>query len=70
MIAAYRLISVDSMTAPIFLTFSLYGSVKCIARSKRYQAGFAFELEDKSQLPAAVAEESWRGDGWIKFIGN
>ncbi|WP_454560779.1 metal-dependent hydrolase family protein [Mycobacterium haemophilum] len=41
-----------------------------LARPKRYQAGFAVELEDESQLPAAVAEEARRGDGWIKLIGD
>jgi len=41
-----------------------------LARPKRYQAGFAVELEDESQLPAAVAEEARRGDGWIKLVGD
>ena len=36
-----------------------------LARPKRYQAGLAVELQDESQLPAAVAEEARRGDGWI-----
>ena len=40
-----------------------------LARPKRYQAGFAVELEDESQLPAAVATEARRGDGWIKLVG-
>jgi imidazolonepropionase-like amidohydrolase len=43
---------------------------KHLARPKRYQAGFAVELEDESQLPAAVAEEAQRGDGWIKLVGD
>jgi imidazolonepropionase-like amidohydrolase len=43
---------------------------KHLARPKRYQAGFAVELEDESQLPAAVAEEARRGDGWIKLVGD
>ncbi|RFD25357.1 hypothetical protein MUBE_09515 [Mycobacterium uberis] len=43
---------------------------KHIARPKRYQAGFAIELEDESQLPAVVAEEARRGDGWVKLIGD
>ena len=41
-----------------------------LARPKRYQAGFAVELEDESQLPAAVATEARRGDGWIKLVGD
>jgi imidazolonepropionase-like amidohydrolase len=43
---------------------------KHLARPKRYQAGLAVELEDESQLPAAVAEEARRGDGWIKLVGD
>ena len=41
-----------------------------LARPKRYQAGFAVELEDESQLAEAVAVEAQRGDGWIKLIGD
>src|SRR6516162_2757421 len=43
---------------------------KHLARPKRYQAGFSVELEDESQLPAAVAEHARRGDGWIKLVGD
>jgi imidazolonepropionase-like amidohydrolase len=43
---------------------------KHLARPKRYASGFAVELEDESQLPAAVAEEARRGDGWIKLVGD
>ncbi|HWF29414.1 MAG TPA: amidohydrolase family protein [Mycobacterium sp.] len=43
---------------------------KHLARPKRYQKGFAVELDDESQLPAAVAEEVRRGDGWIKLVGD
>ncbi|MGF2952608.1 amidohydrolase family protein [Mycobacterium sp. THU-M116] len=43
---------------------------KHLARPKRYIAGFAVELEDESQLPAAVAAEAARGDGWIKLVGD
>ena len=32
--------------------------------------GFAVELEDESQLPAAVAEQARRGDGWVKLVGD
>ncbi|CAM4285976.1 Cytosine deaminase-dependent hydrolases [Mycobacterium basiliense] len=41
-----------------------------LARPKRYIPGFANELEDESQLPAAVAEQASRGDGWIKLVGD
>ncbi|GAB2998359.1 metal-dependent hydrolase family protein [Mycobacterium bourgelatii] len=41
-----------------------------LALPKRYVPGFAIELEDESQLPAAVAEQAQRGDGWIKLIGD
>ncbi|BBZ45054.1 hypothetical protein MPRM_23350 [Mycobacterium parmense] len=41
-----------------------------VARPKRYIAGFADELEDESQLPAAVAEQAKRGDGWVKLVGD
>ncbi len=41
-----------------------------VARPKRYIAGFAVELEDESELPAAVAEQAQRADGWIKLVGD
>src|ERR1700753_805433 len=41
-----------------------------LARPKRYIAGFAEELEDESQLPAAVAQQAKRGDGWVKLVGD
>ncbi|WAC94442.1 metal-dependent hydrolase family protein [Mycobacterium sp. Aquia_213] len=43
---------------------------KHLARPKRYSPGFARELDDEWQLPAAVAEEARRGDGWIKLVGD
>lgn len=43
---------------------------KHLARPKRYSPGFSRELADESQLPAAVAEEARRGDGWIKLVGD
>lgn len=43
---------------------------KHLARPRRYSAGFANELEDESQLPAAVAVEARRGDGWVKLVGD
>ncbi|MGZ4512661.1 MAG: amidohydrolase family protein, partial [Mycobacterium sp.] len=41
-----------------------------LARPMRYIAGFAVELEDESGLPAAVAEQAKRGDGWVKLVGD
>jgi imidazolonepropionase-like amidohydrolase len=41
-----------------------------LARPKRYQRNFAVELEDESQLPAAVAEQARWGDGWVKLVGD
>jgi imidazolonepropionase-like amidohydrolase len=43
---------------------------KHLARPKRYSPNFSVELEDESQLPAAVAHEAQRGDGWIKLVGD
>jgi imidazolonepropionase-like amidohydrolase len=43
---------------------------KHLGRPKRYSPGLSRELEDESQLPAAVAEEARRGDGWIKLVGD
>ena len=41
-----------------------------LARPKRYLPGYAIELEDEWQLPAAVAEQARRGDGWVKLVGD
>ena len=41
-----------------------------LARPKRYMQGYALELEDEWQLPAAVAEQARRGDGWVKLVGD
>lgn len=41
-----------------------------LARPKRYLQGYAIELEDQWQLPAAVAEQARRGDGWVKLVGD
>lgn len=41
-----------------------------LARPKRYQRGFAIELEDEWQLPDAVAQQARRGDGWVKLVGD
>ena len=40
------------------------------ARSKRYVPGLSDELADESELPAAVAEQAARGDGWVKLVGD
>src|SRR5882757_9552123 len=41
-----------------------------LARPRRYQRGFAIELEDESQLPEAIAEQARWGDGWVKLVGD
>ncbi len=41
-----------------------------LARPKRYQRGFALELEDESQLTDSVAEQARWGDGWVKLVGD
>ena len=41
-----------------------------LARPKRYQRGFAIELDDESQLPDAVAEQARWGDGWVKLVAD
>jgi imidazolonepropionase-like amidohydrolase len=41
-----------------------------LARPRRYQRGFAVEVEDESQLPDAVAEQASWGDGWVKLVGD
>jgi imidazolonepropionase-like amidohydrolase len=41
-----------------------------LARPKRYQRGFAIELDDEKQLPDVVAEQARWGDGWVKLVGD
>lgn len=41
-----------------------------LARPKRYSQGLPIDIEDESQLPAAVAEQARRGDGWVKLVGD
>jgi imidazolonepropionase-like amidohydrolase len=41
-----------------------------LARPKRYQRGFAIELDDETQLPDVVAEQARWGDGWVKLVGD
>ncbi|MCG5433733.1 amidohydrolase family protein [Mycobacterium sp. MYCO198283] len=41
-----------------------------LARPKRYLPGLPIDIEDESQLPAAVAQQARRGDGWVKLVGD
>ena len=41
-----------------------------LARPKRYISGLPIDIEDESQLPAVVAEQARRGDGWVKLVGD
>ena len=41
-----------------------------LARPKRYSRGLPIDVEDESQLPAAVEEQARRGDGWVKLVGD
>jgi imidazolonepropionase-like amidohydrolase len=41
-----------------------------LARPKRYLPGVSIDVEDESQLPAAVAEQARFGDGWVKLVGD
>jgi imidazolonepropionase-like amidohydrolase len=40
-----------------------------IARTKRYIRNYAHEVEP-DELPAYVAQEAQRGDGWVKLVGD
>jgi imidazolonepropionase-like amidohydrolase len=40
-----------------------------IARTRRYLRNYADEVEPAA-LPAAVAREALRGDGWVKLVGD
>jgi imidazolonepropionase-like amidohydrolase len=41
-----------------------------IALPRRYIPALGVELESEDQLPAAVAEQAQRGDGWVKLVGD
>lgn len=41
-----------------------------LAKPKRYIPGLPIDIDDESQLPAAVAEQARRGDGWVKLVGD
>ncbi|GGS57471.1 amidohydrolase family protein [Streptomyces griseoviridis] len=40
-----------------------------IARTRRYIRDYAWEIEP-GELPAYVAQEARRGDGWVKLVGD
>jgi imidazolonepropionase-like amidohydrolase len=40
-----------------------------IARTRRYIRNYAHEIEP-AELPAYVAQEAARGDGWVKLVGD
>ncbi len=40
-----------------------------LARTKRYIRNYAHEIEP-DELPAYVAQEAQRGDGWVKLVGD
>ncbi len=40
-----------------------------LARTRRYIRNYAHEIEPE-QLPAYVAQEADRGDGWVKLVGD
>ena len=40
-----------------------------LARPKRYLRNYAHEIEP-AELPAYVAQEAQRGDGWVKLVGD
>ncbi|MEO8814902.1 MAG: amidohydrolase family protein [Mycobacterium sp.] len=41
-----------------------------LARAKRYIPGLGVDVDDETTLPAAVAEQARRGDGWVKLVGD
>jgi len=41
-----------------------------LARPKRYLRHYGRELADPAELPAAVAQEVARGDGWVKLVAD
>src|SRR5699024_11308618 len=41
-----------------------------LARPKRYLRYYARELDEVTELPAAMAEEADRGDGRVKIVGD
>jgi imidazolonepropionase-like amidohydrolase len=43
---------------------------KHLARPKRYIKDLGVDVEDPELLPAAVAEQAAKGDGWVKLVGD
>lgn len=41
-----------------------------LARPRRYLRHYATELDDVTQLPAAMAGQAAFGDGWVKIVGD
>lgn len=41
-----------------------------LARPKRYIRNYGRDLEDVTELPAAVAQEAAAGDGWVKIVAD
>jgi imidazolonepropionase-like amidohydrolase len=41
-----------------------------LARPKRYIRHLGVDIEDPTDLPAAVAEQVAQGDGWVKLVGD
>lgn len=41
-----------------------------LAKTKRYIPGLGLDIDDEADLPAAVAEQARRGDGWVKLVGD
>lgn len=41
-----------------------------LARPKRYLPGLPIEIDDESQLSAAVVAQAHRGNGWVKLVGD
>ncbi|WP_422116945.1 amidohydrolase family protein [Brachybacterium sp. UNK5269] len=59
-------------TSPLQQQRDLPRLIRCgrhLARTRRYLRGYADELEP-ADLPAAVAREAARGDGWVKLVGD
>lgn len=59
-------------TSPLQQQEDLPRLIRCgrhLARTRRYLRGYADELEPED-LPAAVAREARRGDGWVKLVGD
>lgn len=59
-------------TSPLQAEIGMPRIIRCgrhLARTRRYLIGYADELEP-ADLPAAIAREADRGDGWIKLVGD